>query len=161
MWLLAPIRPPRAAIRIRRPPPWRPQCASILMIALGVDAGWWIRDRFFCPDLRVTFLAVGEGDEAVVRFPGSKVMVIDAGGAYPGYDLGERLVAPYLWSRKIMSVDYLALSHPDLDHFGGFDYLASNSHPGEFWNSPEASDDRSYTGLMDKLAVLKVPNPNR
>jgi beta-lactamase superfamily II metal-dependent hydrolase len=45
---------------------------------------------------------------------------LDVGGAYPGYDSGQRLVAPYLRSRKIMSVDYLALSHPDLDHFGGF-----------------------------------------
>jgi competence protein ComEC len=90
----------------------------------------------------------------VVRFLGSKVMAIDAGGAYPGYDSGERLVAPYLWSRKLVSVDCLALSHPDLDHFGGFDYLVSNFHPGEFWNSPGGSDDRSYARLLDKLTEL-------
>ena len=53
-------------------------------------------------------------------------MLIDAGSSYGGFDAGERIVAPYLWSQKIMHVDYIALSHPDLDHFGGLDFIAMN-----------------------------------
>ncbi|MHB8383443.1 MAG: ComEC/Rec2 family competence protein, partial [Candidatus Binataceae bacterium] len=121
------------------------------------DAGWWLRDRYFSPDLRITFLAVGQGDGAVVRFPGSRVMLIDAGGAYRGYDYGERVVAPYLWSRKIMHVDYLVLSHPDLDHFGGFAFIADNFSPGAFWSSGASSADRSFDALMTTLARDRVP----
>ena len=62
---------------------------------------------------------MGEGDAAVVRFPGARVMVIDGGSAWRDFDLGERVVARYLWAQKIMHVDWLALSHPDQDHFGG------------------------------------------
>ena len=114
---------------------------------LTIDAGCWTYDRFFNPDLRVTFLSVGEGDGAVVRFPGSRVMVIDAGGSYGGFDAGERIVAPYLWSQKIMHVDYIALSHPDLDHFGGLDFIAMNFAPRAFWTTGVLSPRRKLRAL--------------
>ena len=128
-----------------------------MLVVLIVDAGYWTYDRFFNPDLRVTFLAVGEGDGAIIRFPGSRVMVIDGGGSYGGFDAGERIVAPYLWSQKIMRVDYLALSHPDLDHFGGLDFIAMNFAPRAFWTTGVLSLDLSYARLMDDLARAKIP----
>ena len=79
-------------------------------------------------------------------------MVIDAGGSYGGFDAGERIVAPYLWSQKIMRVDYLALSHPDLDHFGGLDFIAMNFAPRAFWTTGVVSSDVSYARFMDDLA---------
>ena len=74
----------------------------VLLLAVAADGAGWTWDRFMRSDLRVTFLSVGEGDAAVIRFPGSRVMLIDGGGAFGTFDPGERLVAPYLWSRKIM-----------------------------------------------------------
>ncbi len=136
---------------------WRVVTAAAIVVILVADAAWWLRDRYFSPDLRVTFLSVGEGDGAVVRFPGSRVMLIDAGGSYRGYDYGERVVAPYLWSQKIMHVDYLVLSHPDLDHFGGFAFIADNFSPGVFWSSGASSTDRSFGDLMAALARDHVP----
>jgi competence protein ComEC len=136
---------------------WHARCAIALALVLIVDAGCWTYDRFFNPDLRVTFLSVGEGDGAVVRFPGSRVMVIDGGSSYGGYDTGERIVAAYLWSQKIMRVDYLALSHPDLDHFGGLDFIAMNFAPRAFWTTGVASRDVSYARLMDDLARAGIP----
>ncbi len=136
---------------------WRAWCVAALAIALTIDAAVWTYDRFLNPDLRVTFLSVGEGDSAVVRFPGSRVMLIDGGGSYGGFDAGERIVAPYLWSRKIMHVDYIALSHPDLDHFGGLDFIAMNFGPRAFLTSGVESLDLSYGRFMDDLALAKVP----
>jgi competence protein ComEC len=135
---------------------WRAAGVAAIAIALVADAGWWIHDRYFNPDLRVTFLSVGEGDSAVVRFPGGCVMLIDGGGTYPGYDYGERVVAPYLWSRKIMHVDYVALSHPDLDHFGGLTFIAENFSPREFWTISAPSTDRSYATMLQAMAQAKV-----
>ncbi|MGB8682883.1 MAG: DNA internalization-related competence protein ComEC/Rec2, partial [Candidatus Binatus sp.] len=135
----------------------RARCAIALSLVLMVDAGCWTYDRFFNPDLRVTFLSVGEGDGAVVRFPGSRVMVIDGGGSYGGFDAGERIVAPYLWSQKIMRVDYIALSHPDLDHFGGLDFIAMNFAPRAFWTTGVQSSDESYASLIDDLVRAKIP----
>ena len=165
LWLLAPLAaatfPTRGAIANDRATQprfgWRARCAIALTMILTIDAGCWTYDRFFNPDLRVTFLSVGEGDGAVVRFPGSRVMVIDAGGSYGGFDAGERIVAPYLWSQKIMHVDYLALSHPDLDHFGGLDFIAMSFAPRTFWTTGVLSLDVSYARFMDDLARAKIP----
>jgi competence protein ComEC len=167
LWLLAPLAVAITAKRSRDATAtapasllklgWRARCAIALAVVLMIDAGYWTYDRSFNPDLRVTFLSVGEGDGAVVRFPGSRVMVIDAGGSYGGFDAGERIVAPYLWSQKIVRVDYLALSHPDLDHFGGLDFIAMNFAPRSFWTTNVPSLDVSYSRFMDDLGRAKIP----
>ncbi|HEX4211028.1 MAG TPA: DNA internalization-related competence protein ComEC/Rec2 [Candidatus Binataceae bacterium] len=132
--------------------PARRMTAIVLLIALAADAGYWTFDRCFRRDLRITFLSVGEGDAAVVRFPGSRVMLIDGGGAFGGtFDPGERLVAPYLWSQKIMRVDYVVVSHPDRDHFGGLTFIARNFRPREFWTGGTSSDNDSYQELVEAM----------
>jgi competence protein ComEC len=62
-----------------------------------------------------------------------------------------------LWSQKIMRVDYIALSHPDLDHFGGLDFIAMNFAPRAFWTTGVLSLDVSYSRLMDDLSRAKIP----
>jgi competence protein ComEC len=136
---------------------WRARFAIALAVVLTLDARYWTYDRFFNPNLRVTFLSVGEGDGAVIRFPGSRVMLIDGGGSYGGFDAGERIVAPYLWSQKIMRVDYIALSHPDFDHFGGLDFIAMNFAPRAFWTTGVSSLDVSYSRFVDDLERAKIP----
>lgn len=138
-------------------PDYRRMLATALTIAVIADAGWWTYDRLLDSRLRVTFLSVGEGDAAVVRYGGSRVMLIDAGGAGHGFDAGERLVAPFLWSQKIMRVDQIAISHPDQDHFGGVDFVARNFHPREIWTNGDRGDDAGYQSLMDTIAALRVP----
>ena len=129
----------------------------MVLAALVVDGGYWTWDRYFNRALRVTFLSVGQGDAAVVRFPGSRVMLVDAGGSFSDeFDPGERMVAAYLWSRKIMHVDYLVLSHPELDHFGGFNFIARNFSPSEFWSIAAPSPDIKYEALLEVLAAAGV-----
>lgn len=133
---------------------WRLMVAAALILALVLDAGWWTYQRFYYPDLRVTFLAVGEGDAAVVRFPGGRVMLIDGAGSFSGtFDPGERIVAPFLWANKIMHVDYVAVSHPDRDHFGGLIFLVRNFAPTEFWTGGSGSPDDSYLSLLETVTA--------
>jgi competence protein ComEC len=141
----------RARVRAR----FRYAAAGALTIALVIDAGWWTYQRYFYPDLRITFLSVGEGDAAVVRFPGGRVMLIDGGGTFFGtFDLGERIVAPFLWSNKIMHVDVVAVSYPDRDHFGGLVFLVRNFSAAEFWTSGLDSPDASYAQLLDAVSAV-------
>jgi competence protein ComEC len=158
LWLALP-RPDRTPLPLPpRPLPrgYRFAFAALLLAAMA-DAGWWTWDRYFDPDLRIAFLSVGQGDAAVVRFPGSRVMLVDAGGSFAkGYDPGERIVAPYLWSHKILHVDYLALSHPDFDHFGGFDFIARNFSPNVFWTSGPPRAAPSYQKLLNTLTAAHV-----
>ncbi|MBV8360504.1 MAG: ComEC/Rec2 family competence protein, partial [Deltaproteobacteria bacterium] len=131
---------------------WRSGVAAVLTAAMVLDAGWWAYQRFLNSELRVTYLSVGEGDAAVVRFPGAQVMLIDGGGSFRGtFDPGERIVAPYLWSHKIMHLDYIALSHPDRDHFGGLIFIVRNFAPAQFWTAGMDSEDKSYGELLDAV----------
>src|SRR5262249_27173350 len=74
------------------------------------------------------------------------------------FDLGERIVARYLWVNKIMSVDWMVLSHPDRDHYGGLQFIAHNFHPREFWRIAAENHDESYERLLDAIEELNVPS---
>jgi competence protein ComEC len=141
-----------AARQVSRSSRVRRAVGVALCAALILDGAWWTYQRYLNRDLRVTFLSVGEGDAALVRFPGSRVMLIDGGGAFRStFDPGERIVAPLLWSQKIMHVDYVAVSHPDHDHFAGLTFIARNFTPSHFWTSGTDSPDESYAQLLEAM----------
>lgn len=164
LWLCRPIRQSLPAILPALPRAATPRSlrspralAAVLLAGLLADAAWWTHTRYFDPHWRVTFLSVGHRDAAVVQFPGVAVMLIDGGGAFrDGSDLGERVVGPFLWSRKIMRVDYLVLSHPEIDHFGGFAFIVRNFHPAQFWTTGAGSPDVTYRALLDEMATAGV-----
>ncbi|MBI4518642.1 MAG: DNA internalization-related competence protein ComEC/Rec2 [Deltaproteobacteria bacterium] len=137
---------------------WRTRCLTLLALVGALDAAWWYHQRYHRPDLRVTFLSVGQGDSAVVECPGSMVMVIDGGGLGDGtFDVGERVVAPFLWRRKIAHIDALVLSHPQWDHFGGLTFIARQFTPGEFWyNGDRAAKGVRFAELQEALATAGV-----
>jgi competence protein ComEC len=136
---------------------WRHVMIAALAFAIAIDARYWFAERYRSDGLRVAFLSVGEGDAAVVRFPGARVMVIDGGSAWRDFDLGERVVARYLWSQKIMRVDWIALSHPDQDHYGGLDFIARNFSPHEFWDVAAENNDAGYEHLLETMHNEKIP----
>jgi competence protein ComEC len=70
-------------------------------------------------------------------------MVIDGGGLGGTFDVGERVIAPYLWRRKIRRIDRLILSHAEHDHYGGLAFLARAFAPRElWWNGIAGTGDR-------------------
>ena len=135
-------------------PPWlRRVFFSCLFSLVLCDGLYWITQRYFHTDLRVSFLDVGQGDAAVVEFPGSHVMVIDAGGFLSQtFDSGRAIVAPFLWQKKIGQVDTLVLSHPNLDHYGGLEFLAEHFGVTSFWfNADKRSKSQRFKRLMTTL----------
>ncbi len=85
-------------------------------------------------DLRLTFISVGQGDAALVEFPYGKRMLIDGGGFYgTDFDVGERVLAPFLRQKGIGRIDYVVLSHPQIDHAGGLRFVVENFGVEEFW----------------------------
>src|SRR5499433_86534 len=124
----------------------------VFALALGADAFYWWRERWDRRELRVTHLNVGQGDAAVVELPRSKVLVIDAGGAALGdFDTGESIVGPFLRSRKILKVDYLLVSHPRVDHYGGMRSIAMEFAPAEFWSGPTKRRTARFDDLEEAL----------
>ncbi len=126
---------------------------SCLFGLMLCDSLYWLTQRYFRTELRVSFLDVGQGDAAVVEFPGSHVMVIDAGGfTSQTFDSGRAIVAPFLWQRKIGRIDTLVLSHPNLDHYGGLEFLAEHFGVTAFWfNGEDRPDSRRFRRLTATL----------
>ena len=88
-------------------------CAAGGVVALG----GWLGYRGQEPTT-LTFLAVGQGDCAVLQH-GGRTVLIDAGPRVGGFDAGERIVVPRLRAMGVERVDLVVLTHPDMDHVGG------------------------------------------
>jgi competence protein ComEC len=130
---------------------------ALFALVLGADGFYWWRERWDRKELRVTHLNVGQGDAAVVELPRSKVLVIDAGGAALGdFDTGESIVGPFLRSRKILKVDYLFLSHPRVDHYGGMRSIAMEFAPAEFWAGPSKGKTIRFDDLEEALDHARI-----
>ena len=129
--------------------------AGLLLIA--ADVGYWWFERFHRKELRVTHLNVGQGDAAVVELPNAQVLLIDAGGTATGdFDIGESIVAPFLHGRKILKVDYLMVSHPRIDHYGGMRAIVTEFSPLEFWSGVGKGKTSRFEDLENALARAKV-----
>lgn len=104
-------------------------------------------------ELEVTAIDVGQGDSLLVAFPDRTLMVVDAGGipAFRGMprsrlDIGEEVVAPYLWSRSVRKIDILVLTHAHADHAGGMAALIQDFRPRELWTGAN-SDNPSWDAV--------------
>ena len=86
--------------------------------------------------LHVTFIDVGQGDAALVRFPHGASMLIDTGGlgGASSFDIGDRVVAPVLRRAGIRRLGTLALTHGDGDHIGGADAVMEEFKPWDVWD---------------------------
>jgi competence protein ComEC len=104
-------------------------------------------------DLRITFLDVGQGDSALIEFPGKTKMLVDGGGTPDNtFDVGEKVISPFLWRKGIKKIDYMVLTHAHPDHMNGLKAVARNFKIKNYWEafSPEKSD--SYLQLMESLS---------
>jgi competence protein ComEC len=135
---------------------------AVIAVALSAsmllaDVVYWSRERWARRELRVTYLNVGQGDAVVVEFPGAKTLLIDAGGTATGeFDTGEAIVGPYLRSRKILKVDYLLVSHPRIDHYGGMASIVREFTPEQFWSGAARGRTRRFEELDDILDRSKI-----
>jgi len=129
-------------------------CVSL---ALVFDWVYWnVKDRFQ-KDLVLTFIDVGHGDSILVEFPGGKRMLVDGGGQEDDrFDIGQQVIAPFLWGKKIRRIDYLVLTHPDPDHLKGLNFVASHFRVGQFWDNGVKTESEPYGRLHETLAAKKV-----
>ena len=114
-------------------------CAARVATFGVVAAALWI---VFTPTLplhalaplRITFLDVGQGDASIVQFPDGRTLSIDAGGlASATFDIGARVVSPAFWALGVRRLDYMSVTHGDMDHIGGAASVFRDFRPFEVW----------------------------
>jgi competence protein ComEC len=70
-------------------------------------------------NLLIAFLDVGQGDAIHLRLPNRRDILIDGGGVIGKFDIGEKVVIPYLLKNGISKLDTIFLTHPHYNHIGG------------------------------------------
>jgi competence protein ComEC len=114
--------------------------------------------------MEVTAIDVGQGDSIFIVGPDGSTMLLDAGGpvgsvtetaeATSRFDIGEEVVSPYLWSRRLRRLDVLALSHAHSDHMG-MPAVMRNFRPRELWVSIDPNS-HAYRALLSEAKDLGV-----
>ncbi|MCC7084672.1 MAG: ComEC/Rec2 family competence protein [Pirellulales bacterium] len=93
-------------------------------------------------ELRCTFVSVGHGCAVVMEFPDGKTLLYDAGSL--GSPLAaERSISSYLWSRRIMHLDAIIVSHADADHFNALPGLLDKFNVGVIYVGPGMFEDQT------------------
>jgi competence protein ComEC len=62
-------------------------------------------------------------------------------------DVGEAVVAPYLWASGTSSIDRLLVTHAHPDHAGGAPFLLRHFGVSEAWEGPAPRADAAYARL--------------
>lgn len=127
---------------------WRIGAFSLsLTLALSFTASLWLPQN--SAELRISFIDVGQGAATLVELPGGKRVLIDAGGYHlDGYDVGARLIAPYLWQRRIWRLDSVLVSHADADHYSGMSFIMRHFHARELVVNADPGEESAYLNML-------------
>lgn len=101
-------------------------------------------------ELKVHFIDVGQGDCTLIESKG-ECMLIDAGPD----DVGTK-IQKYLMDEGITKIDYFVLTHPDSDHIGSADVVATKFDIGKIYMSSFIKDNKYYHDMLDAFAYKNL-----
>lgn len=98
-------------------------------------------------DMVVHFIDVGQGDAIAIKLPNNEIMVIDSGTKDSQNYLVEYLKDNVLMNNKDLVVDYLFLTHSDIDHSGGMCAIFAEFEVKNFYRPNIASKNESLNNF--------------
>jgi competence protein ComEC len=116
---------------------WRVMAAAgCLALALIPVVHGVAEFRAHAGELRVTLLAIGAGQCAVVEPPGADAVVIDAGSA-SFTDLHRKALGPFLRHSGRREIDRLFITHANFDHFSAVAEVVTAYDIEQLYTSPQ------------------------
>jgi len=134
----------------------------LVLLAMAIDVGYWSYQRFWRNNLRVTIIDVGQGTASLLELPGGYCILVDGGGFSDNavFDVGARVIAPFLWRKKIRTVETLILSHPNSDHLNGLIFIAEHFQVRNIWTNGEKRQTLGYQRLAETIVRRKILHPH-
>jgi competence protein ComEC len=129
------------------------------MLALALQVALRLYPPAGPPTVRLTLLDVGQGEAIFLEVPDWGRILVDAGGL-PGdrFDMGMRVVAPYLWHEWVGRLDVLVVTHPQSDHIGGVPAILRNFPVGEVWTGEGPSQSAVFLWMQEYLREQRIPH---
>ncbi len=130
-----------------------------VLIVLSVTLLIIIVQVFFPADnLKVNFINVGEGDCILIEAPNKINILIDGGGTpQSDFDVGSKIVVPYLRRKGINEIDLLILTHPHLDHLEGLLPVLKEFKVGMVLDSGLLCDISAYKEFISLIQKKSIP----
>ena len=136
---------------------WARPLLVVLAVVVVADVGYWVSERYGRNELRMTVIDVGQGSSALMELPRGSCILIDGGGFYDNrFDVGAWVVGPFLWKRKIATVEILVLSHPDSDHLNGLLFIARHFNVREVWMNQEHPGTKPYRDFLEIVSEKDI-----
>jgi len=109
-------------------------------------------------NLKVTFINVGQGDCILIEAPNKINILIDGGGTpQSNFDVGNKIVIPYLRRKGINEIDLLVLTHPHLDHLEGLLPIIRELKVDTVLDSGLISDLPEYREFISLIQKKGIP----
>lgn len=138
------IYPKMCLLQIRRR-----NLITVLMVIIIII---FFQQSYPSGELIVTFINVGEGDCILIETPQGKNLLIDGGGTpFSNFDIGNKIVVPYLRRKGIQHIHLIILTHPDLDHLEGLMTVVKEMKVSNFVDSGIVSQNIEYQKLINLI----------
>lgn len=119
--------------------------------------------KAFDNNLQVTIIDVGQGSSTLIQTPEGKNILVDGGGFsdISTFDTGRYIIAPFLWKKRIGTIDYVILTHPESDHLNGLLFILDNFSVKILIKNSDTRDSTTYDTMMRicKKHNIKIYNP--
>jgi competence protein ComEC len=115
------------------------------------------------PDaMHLVALDVGQGSATLIHYPSGRAVLIDGGGAATATPaVGERVIAPFLWSHGIATLDAMVITHADADHYNGLGFVLDHFPTTTLWVRDLHGHDEEYREVLQRAkrrgVMLTVP----
>lgn len=129
---------------------------TILFLIAAFDVFLWVGIFYFNKnESQIYFLDVSQGDSSLIVLPQNVLILVDAGpNALVSQSLGE------IFPKFKNYIDVAIITHPQLDHFGGFLDLLDRYDFGVFIINGREADEKSkniYNELISKIKNKNIP----
>jgi competence protein ComEC len=121
--------------------------AAVAMLAALFTRGLWLPQTG--RETEIAFLDVGQGSSTFIRLPEGGAVLLDGGSRIsPAFDLGERVLAPFLWKKRVWRLEDVVVTHPDSDHYNGLSFVVRRFRPRRLWINGTDRETWPYSELL-------------
>ena len=115
-------------------------------------------ERLFKPTWSMTVIDVGQGDSILLRTPGNRYILVDAGDKDRN-DSGKDIIVPFLHHIGVQHLDALVITHAHKDHFGGAASILRMFPVKEVWTNEcsRTVDGAEWRDVVEEAVERKVP----